>query len=128
MRKKISSNHVALQRRRLLVLALSICTAIGASFLFSLAHAANPGGGTISPAGPTLNWVGNWQCHRNRIACDRSGHDIRIDSDTVTWARGAAQHHAAGGDTSNFGCCRVERQCANPVVVNRSVGKGGADR
>ena len=59
MRKKISSNHVALQRRRLLVLALSICAAFGASFLFSLAHAANPGSGTISPAGPTLNWVGN---------------------------------------------------------------------
>ena len=47
-----------LQRRRLLVLTLSICAAFGASFLFSLAHAANPGGATIGPAGPTLNWVG----------------------------------------------------------------------
>ena len=59
MRKQITKTHVALYRRRFFVLTLAICTAIGASFLFSLAHAANPGGGSIGPAGPTLNWVGD---------------------------------------------------------------------
>src|SRR5258706_16024391 len=59
MKKKISSNHVVLHRRRLFVVALCIGAAYGASFLFSLAHAANPGGGTIGPAGPSLNWVGD---------------------------------------------------------------------
>ncbi len=59
MRKKFRSNRVALQRRYLLALALSIGAAVCASFLFSRVHAANPGGGTISPAGPILNWVGD---------------------------------------------------------------------
>jgi hypothetical protein len=59
MKKRIPNTPVVSQMRLLIVLALSICAIVCASFWFSQARAANPGGGSISPTGPTLNWIGD---------------------------------------------------------------------
>ena len=56
---------------------------IGTSFLFSLAHAANPGGGTISPAGPTL--IGS-AMRREREALAVKGSVLTPDQPTIVTA------------------------------------------
>jgi len=54
-----SLGHYITSRRFFPAICLAIAAAISGSFVFSRVHAANPGGGTIGPSGPILNWVGN---------------------------------------------------------------------
>jgi len=51
--------HIISRRPFFAASCLAIAALIGGSLLFSRAHAANPGGGTIGPSGPALTWVGN---------------------------------------------------------------------
>src|ERR1044072_3627727 len=59
MRYNITNHPFALRNRRLMFLAISLCTVVCFSLWFSPSHAADPGGGSITPTGPTLNWIGN---------------------------------------------------------------------
>ena len=59
MRNKTTKHPFALGNRGLIVLAISLCTVVCFSLWFSPSHAADPGGGSITPTGPTLNWIGN---------------------------------------------------------------------
>src|ERR1051325_4982006 len=59
MRNKITKHPFGLGKRGLIGLAISLCTVVTLSLCFSPSHAADPGGGSISPTGAALNWIGN---------------------------------------------------------------------